>query len=294
MVRSMTAYGRARAATAGREIAVEMRAVNNRYLDIAVKLPRALAPLEERVRRAVAERVTRGKVDVLVTLSVSVSEDAPLTLDVGAARSYLAALRQLRDSFDLPDDITVMRVAQNRDLFRAASAAEDEERDWEELSPVLTEALSAFLFAREREGEALSRDLLSKKDEFAGMVGQIEARAEEYTARYRARLEARLKAVLEERGVAADPARVLTECAIFADASAVDEELVRLRAHISSFEKIFAEGGAVGRRLDFLLQEMNRETNTIASKCADSDTCALVVEMKTLLEKIREQVQNLE
>lgn len=295
MARSMTAYGRAEGSGEGKEIAVELKSVNSRYLDCSVKISRAFGFLEDKVRKAIAERgVSRGKVDCFVTVNVLEEQNLRLSLDEGYAKSYLEALYALRDRFSLPDDITVMQVAQNKELFTVRREAEDEEKAWEELRPVLYEAIDRFLAMREKEGEALKRDLLSKKEEFEGMTAKIEARAAEYTAAYREKLETRLRTVLETRGVTADPARILTECAIFADQTAIDEELVRLRTHCNAFAGILGEDGPVGRKLDFLLQEMNRETNTIGSKCSDAPSAALVVDMKCLLEKIREQVQNLE
>ena len=295
MARSMTAYGRAAGSGEGKEILVELKSVNSRYLDCSVKISRIFGFLEDRVRKYIAAQgVSRGKVDCFITVNVTEEQNLHLALDEGYARSYLDALCALRDAFSLPDDITVMRVAQNKELFTVRREEENEDRAWEELRPVLDEAVARFLAMREREGDALKRDLLDKKEEFEEMTAKIEARAAEYTAAYRERLEARLRTVLETRGVAADPARILTECAIFADQTAVDEELVRLRTHCAAFAGILEESAPVGRKLDFLLQEMNRETNTIGSKCGDAPSAALVVDMKCLLEKIREQVQNLE
>ena len=295
MARSMTAYGRAAGSGRGKEISVELKSVNSRYLDCSVKISRIFSFLEEKVRKYLSEQgISRGKLECYISVNVLEEQNVSLQLDSAYAKSYLEALYTLRDEFSLPDDITVMRVAQNKELFNVRHEEEDEASAWQELQPVLDEAISQFIAMREREGDALRQDLLAKKAEFEEMAAKIEVRAADYTAAYRQKLEARLRAVLENHQVTADPQRILTECAIFADKTAVDEELVRLRSHCKAFGEIFDEQEPIGRKLDFLLQEMNRETNTIGSKCSEAETAALVVDMKCLLEKIREQVQNLE
>ena len=295
MARSMTAYGRAAGSGRGKEILVELKSVNSRYLDCSVKISRIFSFLEEKVRKYLSEQgISRGKLECYISVNVLEEQNVRLQLDSAYAKSYLEALYQLRDEFSLPDDITVMRVAQNKELFTVRHESEDEESAWQELQPVLDEAIAQFIAMREREGDALRTDLLAKKSEFEEMAAKIEVRAADYTTAYRQKLEARLRTVLENHQVTADPQRILTECAIFADKTAVDEELVRLRSHCKAFGEIFDEQEPIGRKLDFLLQEMNRETNTIGSKCSEAETTALVVDMKCLLEKIREQVQNLE
>lgn len=295
MARSMTAFGRAVAVAGGKEITAELKSVNSRYLDCTVKMARQFSFLEEKARAYLSENgISRGKVDLYVGVNVLEEQSTVITPDFAYAESYLQALRALRDRFGLPDDISVMRLAQNHDVFTVRQDAESEEEAWEELRPVLDEAIGKFLAMREREGENLKNDLLAKKEELAILAGKVEARAAVYTATYREKLEQRLNTVLAEHEVTLDPQRILTECAIFADKTAIDEELVRLRSHFAAYDDIFGSSEPVGRKLDFLLQEMNRETNTIGSKCSDAETAALVVDMKCLLEKIREQVQNLE
>lgn len=295
MARSMTAFGRASDVINGREILCEIRSVNNRYLDASVKISRAYGALEERAKAYLSQKgVSRGKVDVNISVNVLCDAAAGVKLDPVYAAGYIAALRELRDAFALPDDISTMRVAQNKDVFVFTHGEEDEEAVWADVKTVYDRALDAFLARRETEGENLKRDLTEKKNELEKLTCAVEARAAVYTAEYRAKLEARLRTVLEDNRIALDEQRILTECAIFADKTAVDEELVRLRSHFKAFDEIFASGEPVGRKLDFLIQEMNRETNTIGSKCSDAQTAATVVEMKCLLEKIREQVQNLE
>ena len=295
MARSMTAFGRASAVRGGREILCEIRSVNNRYLDTSVKITRAYGALEERAKAYVQSKgVLRGKVDLLISVNVLENAAAGVKLDPVYAAGYVAALRELRDAFSLPDDITTMRVAQNKDVFVFTHGEEDDEAVWEDVRVVLDEALEMFMARRSAEGENLKKDLLEKKKELEKLASSVEERAASYTTEYRARLEARLRSVLEDNKITLDEQRILTECAIFADRTAIDEELVRLRSHFAAYDAIFEDEGAIGRKLDFLLQEMNRETNTIGSKCSDAETAALVVEMKCLLEKIREQIQNLE
>ena len=295
MARSMTAFGRAHGVAGGKEILCEIKSVNNRYLDTSVKINRAYGAFEERIKGYIQSRgISRGKVDVYVTVNVLEDATVNIKIDPAYAAGYIEALRELRDRFGLPDDITTMRVAANKDLFIFTHEEEDEEGAWKEVKGILDEALEVFLERRQAEGENLKRDLLEKKAELEKLAAVVESRAAQYTAEYRAKLEARLRQVLEDNKITLDEGRILTECAIFADKTAIDEELVRLRSHFAAYDEIFDSEEPIGRKLDFLLQEMNRETNTIGSKCSDAATAAVVVEMKCLLEKIREQVQNLE
>ena len=295
MARSMTAFGRASEVINGKEILCEIRSVNNRYLDVSVKISRAYGALEERAKAYIQSRgVSRGKVDLTISVNVLENATAGVRLDPVYAAGYIEALRELRDRFGLPDDISTMRVAANKDIFVFTHGEEDEEQAWADVRTVLDKALEMFLMRRTTEGEHLKADLLEKKKELEKLTAAVEARAAVYTAEYRSKLETRLRQVLEDNKITLDEGRILTECAIFADKTAIDEELVRLRAHYAAYDEIFADDEPIGRKLDFLLQEMNRETNTIGSKCSDAATAATVVEMKCLLEKIREQVQNLE
>lgn len=295
MARSMTAFGRASRVLNGREILCEIRSVNNRYLDMGIKISRAYSALEARVKTYLSGKgISRGKVDVCISVNLLSDATAQVRLDPGYAAGYIAALRELQSAFSLPDDITTMRVAQNKDVFVFTHGEEDEEAVWNDIKTVVDCALETFLSQREAEGENLTRDLLAKKAELEKLAAAVEERAARYTAEYRARLEARLRQVLEDFKLAPDEQRILTECAIFADKTAIDEELVRLRSHFKAYDEIITSSEPVGRKLDFLIQEMNREINTIGSKCSDAATSATVVEMKCLLEKIREQVQNLE
>ena len=295
MTRSMTGFGRARAVRDGKDIAVEIRSVNGRYLDCGVRLPRALSHLEDRVKPYLQSRgVVRGKVDVSVQIERTDEAAVSVGLDTAYVEGYLAALRKLRDDYGLKDDITVMNVAKNAAVFRTTAQEPDADADWDSLGPVLAAATDAFLAAREREGASLSADLLAK---LAAVRIEVEAIAGESAAsveHYRARLSERVRDALADNRVTPDESRLLTEVAVFADRVAIDEELVRLRTHFASFEAILAGSEPVGRKLDFLMQEMNREINTVGSKCNDAAIAARVVTVKCEFEKMREQIQNLE
>lgn len=294
MIRSMTGFGRARRTVGGRDITVEIRSVNSRFLDCSVRISRSVSFLEERIKPYLQGRgLSRGKVDVSVTVD-TVESDATVALDDGKVRAYLAALTRLRDEFGLRDDISVMTVARNSELFVTVRPEEDAERDWAELEPVLGAAADAFFAAKEREGAALVADLTEKAAEIRQTTEKIAALSEKTVETYRERLAERVRQALADNHVTPDESRILTECAIFADKVAVDEELVRLRTHLGAMEEILCGGDAVGRRLDFLIQEMNREVNTTGSKCTDAEVASAVVDLKCTLEKIREQIQNLE
>ena len=297
MIRSMTAYGRAvrNGTPDGKNISVELKSVNNRYLDCGVKIPRIYAFLEDRVRQYIQSRgISRGKVDVFINVDITENVGTAIDVDMSLARSYIEALRKLRDEFGLTDDITVSKVARNQDIFIVRKPEEDAERDWQLIKPVLEEAVSAFLRVRETEGERLKADILTKLSKIEELTGQIKSRSEEDISSYRQKFEARLTQLLSDNAVELNPQMVLTECAIYADRVAIDEELVRLGCHFEAFRSIFDSDEPVGRKLDFLLQEINRETNTIGSKVSDAQIASIVVEVKSELEKIREQVQNIE
>ena len=297
MPNSMTAFGRGTAQTETKTVTVEMKSVNNRFLDVTVKLPRAYLYLEERVRSVITNGgIKRGKVDVFINIDdvPGAGDEGGYALDSGLARSYVKALRQLRDENGLADDMTLMRVAANRDLFVSEKPEADEERDWDMLSPALNEALAAFVAAREREGKRLCDDLLMKKQSVERSVERIKELSEGAAKAQTEKLRARIKALLEEYSYEPDEQRLLTECAVIADRVAIDEELVRLASHLQAFEALLRSKEPVGRNFDFLLQEIGREINTTGSKVNDLEITKTVVAVKGELEKIREQVQNLE
>ena len=294
-MKSMTAFGRARRIVGGKDITVELRSVNNRYMDCSVKLPRAYSFLEERVKPHLqATGISRGKIDVFIGIEQIDTPDVSIELDAGYAEAYVRALRALQKACDLPDDITTMRVAQNRDLFVIRKPEDDMDRDWADVCVVLDEALCAFVEGREREGARIESDLREKIAGIRTMTDKIADLSESDVATYREKLEARLREILSDNKITVEESRILTECAVFADRVAIDEELVRLRSHFVGFEDIDASSEPAGRKLDFLMQEMNRETNTIGSKANNARIARIVVNMKGELEKIREQVQNVE
>lgn len=295
MFNSMTAFGRCRQNGDGRDITVEIRSVNNRYLDCSVRLPRIYSALEERIKPYLQSKgISRGKVDVYIGVEVTESEQGSVLLDEGYAAAYIAALHQLRDKFSLTDDISVMSVAQNRELFRAQKPEDDIEGDWQKILPVLDGAIDAFVAAREREGGRLHSDICKKIENIRSNTKKIAKMSESDIAGYRNKIEERIREILADNRVTVDENRLLTECAIAADKLAIDEELVRLDSHFDTFNEIADSAEPAGRKLDFLLQEMNREVNTIGSKCQNSSIAKLVVDCKSELEKIREQIQNIE
>ncbi len=292
MIRSMTGYGRATETLEGREITAEIRSVNNRYLDCTVKLPRVYAFAEEAVRRRVKEKVARGKVDVLFSV-VSVGAGAvDVSLNRPLLESYLTALRSIPADYGVNDDISVSTLARFQDIFTVKQSGEDEARITGSFLAVLDKALAAYDAMRETEGGTMALDIAGRAETISALVGEIEKRAPEILTGYRARLTAKMEEVLEKQGI--DESRILTEAAIFADRIAVDEETVRLRSHLAQLRDMLAAGSPIGRKLDFLLQEMNREANTIGSKSSDLLQTRTVVEIKAELEKIREQIQNIE
>ena len=293
MIRSMTGYGRAKKEIGGRDILVEIKSVNNRYLDCTVKLPKLFGFLEEKIKSFLSTKgISRGKVEVFVSIDILEEIGISVELDRAYAESYIAALRRLSEEFGLPNDISVMSVAANRDVFTVRKAGDDMEREWANVLPVLEEATAAFIAAREREGENMKNDILNKKQRVQELAAQIAPLSKEDIKNQYAKIEARIKNLLGD--VAVDENRLITECAIFADKVAIDEELVRLASHFEAFDQILLANEPVGRKLDFLLQEINRETNTIGSKACDVAIAKLVVEIKSELEKIREQIQNIE
>ena len=293
MIRSMTGYGRAKKEIGGRNILVEIKSVNNRYLDCSVKLPKLFGFLEDKIKSYIsAKGISRGKIEIYVSIDILEEIGVSVELDSAYTASYIAALRRLAEEFQLPNDITVMSVAANRDIFAVKKADEDMDREWNCVLPVLEEATAAFISAREREGANMKADIESKKRRVEELAQQIAPISEADVKNQYAKIEARVKQLIGD--VAVDEARLITECAIFADKIAIDEELVRLRSHFEAFDHILASDEPVGRRLDFLLQEINRETNTIGSKASNVAIAKLAVEIKSELEKIREQIQNIE
>lgn len=297
MLKSMTAFGRARAVSSdgSLDITAEIRSVNSRYLDCTVKLPRVYSFLEEKIKAYLSETgITRGKVEVFIGIDVLKKQGLEISLDEEAARAYISALYELRDKFALKDDISVMKVASNRDIFVEKKPDDDMEKDWAEVKSVLAEAIRGYNEMRTKEGENLCVDLLKKAEGIKACASKVKEISEADISGYPAKLEQRIKQLLQDFNVETTEQRILTEAAIFADKAAIDEELVRLSSHFAAFSDIINSNEAAGRKLDFLVQEINREINTIGSKAGNTEISHLVVEMKTELEKIREQIQNLE
>ena len=292
MIKSMTGYGRAVETVNGREFTVELRSVNNRYLDCSVRLPRMLSFAEDAVKQAVKASISRGKVDVFIAVRSEAGDEVQVSLNKSVLQSYLSAMHQMVDEFGVKDDISVSAVSRLPEVFVIEKPQVDEEQLMADLMAVVVKALEGYDAMRKAEGEALDRDLRSRGETILTLVSQVEEGNGKTVSDYRIRLENKIKEVLANTAI--DEARILTEAAIFADKVAVDEETVRLRSHLKQMNNMLSAGGAVGRKLDFLLQEMNREANTIGSKCTDVNLARVVVDIKAELEKIREQTQNIE
>jgi len=292
LVKSMTGYGRAVETVNGREFTVELRSVNNRYLDCSVKLPRMLSFAEETVKQAVKHTISRGKVDVFITVRSETAADVKVSLNAAMVEGYLAAMRQMVSDYGVKDDISASVISRMPEVFTVEKPEVDEQQLLADLMGVVNQALANYDAMRTAEGKALENDLRSRGNTIAELVSQVEAGNGQTVIDYRARLYNKLKEVLANTSI--DESRILTEAAIFADKVAVDEETVRLRSHLEQMNSMLTTGGAIGRKLDFLLQEMNRETNTIGSKCTDVRLARIVVDIKAELEKIREQTQNIE
>ena len=288
----MTGYGRGEANLNGRPITVELRSVNNRYLDCTVKLPRIYVFAEDAVKSRVQSRISRGKVDVYITIGPSANGDVAISVNKPVADGYYAALKDLRDTYGLRDDISVSLLSRFQDVFLVEKTQENLEALSADICSVLDLALDDFDAMRTREGEKLCQDVRSRAATIDCLVSKVETRSPGIVADYRAKLVARMNEVLQNTQI--DESRILTEAAIYADKVAVDEETVRLRSHLSQLDHMLGQGGAIGRKLDFLIQEFNREANTIGSKCSDIETAGYVVDIKAEIEKIREQIQNIE
>lgn len=292
MILSMTGYGRARQVLNGREITVELRGVNARFLEYSSRLPRAFAFLEDPLKKLVAARVSRGKVELSLTVQNTTAADTVVTVNWPLAKGYRDAMTALSEQLELKNDMSVSLIARMPDVLAQTAAPLDEEALWADVQAVAGQAVDAFLTMRAAEGKKLKADLLSHLDVVEQLVGGIEANTAGRVKAYSDKLYARLQELLADRSI--DESRLVTEAAIFADKTAIDEETVRLHSHIAQYRDILSGDGPVGRKLDFLTQELNREANTIGSKCQDVDITRLVVELKSEIEKLREQLQNLE
>ena len=292
MIKSMTGYGRAQGSFSGGDITVEVKSVNNRYLDCNVKLPRVYSFLEDAVKQAVQKTISRGKVDVFITISAAGADNVSITLNRPVLEGYLSAMQQIVADYGVRDDISANALARLSDVFLVEKKEQDEDEVRSAILSVVQQALSAFDEMRTVEGGALKKDLINKAEGILELVALVEARSPVTVEAYRQRLTAKMQEVLESTQI--DEARIVQEAAIYADKVAVDEETVRLRSHVSQLKTMLSDGGVIGRKLDFLMQEMNREANTIGSKGNDVEQARNVVNIKSDLEKIREQIQNIE
>jgi uncharacterized protein (TIGR00255 family) len=292
MIKSMTGYGGAKGEVNAIIVSAELKSVNNRHLDTSVRLPKSCLFAEEAVRNAVSASISRGKVDVFISVDTSHADSVSIQVNEPLAEAYVRAARAVAEQYELVNDMTAMSLLRLPEVI--STQHEDSDRDMvaQAIGEILSQALAEFDAMRSREGDKLRQDILGKLDTIEEMVGQVERRSPETVKEYREKLLARMQEVLGEAGV--DEARILQEAAIYADRVAVDEETVRLRSHIAQFRLMLEGGSPVGRKLDFLVQEMNREINTTGSKCVDSDIAKTVIAMKAELEKIREQIQNIE
>ncbi len=292
MIKSMTGYGRAVETVNGREFTVEIRSVNNRYLDCTVKMPRIFSFAEDAIKQLIKTEVSRGKVDVFISVNAEAASDIQVTLNKPVVEGYLNAMRQMAQEYGVKDDISVTALARMPEVFLVEKPQADEQQLKADLLSVVQKALERYNHMRQVEGAALETDLRNRAATILELVAQVEQASPQTVADYRKRLEEKMREVLESKSI--DESRILTEAAIFADKIAVDEETVRLRSHLEQMDTMLTNGGSVGRKLDFLLQEMNREANTTGSKCTDVKVARIVVDIKAELEKIREQTQNLE
>lgn len=292
MVRSMTGYGRYQQMIDGMDITVEIKAVNHRYFEYTSRIPRAYGFLDEKLKAYVQKAVSRGKVDVCVWIETVDAPGSEVTVNYTLAEGYLKALRELADRFGLPNDVKVSTLTRYTDILTVHRQAEDEEAVWEAVRTVADEALERFVRMREREGAKPREDILSRAQTILEAVAVVEERSPQTVQEHMDKVQARMRELLGTATV--DEQRLLTEAALFADKIAVAEETVRLRSHIEQLEHMLTGDEAVGRKLDFLVQEINREANTIGSKAQDVQLARVVVDIKAEIEKIREQLQNLE
>lgn len=292
MIRSMTGYGRSQQTLDGREILVEIKSVNHRYFEFSARVPRAYGYLEEKLKSFLQGKVSRGKIEMGVTIYNIEGKDALIEVNSSIAKGYVDALRKANESLMLKDDITLSNLIRLPDIFNVIKNTEDEEVIWNDVKIAAEEALNNFVSMREAEGVKMREDVEQRLDYIEKLVGKVEERSPMVTEAYRERLYNKLVEILNDKKI--DEQRILTEAAIFSEKTAVDEETVRLKSHINQFRNLLESGEPVGRKLDFLIQEFNRESNTIGSKAQDVEITKIVVELKSEIEKIREQIQNIE
>lgn len=292
MIYSMTGYGGAKGEHTGITVSAELKSVNNRYLDMNVRLPKSCLFAEEAIRSAVSGHISRGKLDVFISVDSSGADSVTIQVNEALAEAYIQAVRSIAEKYELRDELSALSVARFPEVMSAQKEDADRDAITQAILSVLSMALEDYDVMRRREGDKLCRDILQKLENIENMVSVVEERSPQTVAEYRQKLSDKMKEVLGDAGV--EESRILQEAAIYADKVAVDEETVRMRSHIAQFRQMLEQGSPVGRKLDFLIQEMNREANTTGSKCSDSQIAKIVIDMKAEIEKIREQVQNIE
>lgn len=292
MIKSMTGYGRSQQTIGDRDILVEIRSVNHRYYEFSARVPRNMGYLEEKLKSYIKDSISRGKVEVLVTINNVNGRDETISVNVNVAQGYIDALRTANSTLMLPDDLTLSQLARLPDVFTVVKTIDDEEEVWQAVKTVTQQAVDNFIHMRTVEGQKMFDDINGRLDSIESMVAIVEEASPKTVEAYRNRLYEKLSEVLESKDI--DEARIVTECAILSEKLAVDEETVRLKSHIAQFRELIHSEEPIGRKLDFLVQEMNREVNTTGSKAQDITITRTVVEMKSELEKIREQIQNIE
>lgn len=292
MIRSMTGFGRHQASADGMDITVEIKSVNHRYYEYSSRLPRAYGFLDDKLKAYLQGRIARGKVDVYVSIDVVDAPGSEVVVNYALAEGYLKALQEMSDKYALRNDVSVMALSRYPDILSVRKAPEDEDAIWEAVRRTADQALTAFITMREKEGARMKEDVLSRADAILRAVERVEERSPQTVQEHMDKVEARMRELLD--GVGVDEQRLLTEAALFADKIAVAEETVRLRSHLHQLEQMLDGDEAVGRKLDFLVQEINREANTIGSKSQDVELARIVVDIKAEVEKIREQIQNIE
>lgn len=292
MIKSMTGFGRCLETIDGKDILVEIKSVNHRYYEFSSRVPRSCGYLDEKLKSFVQGSVSRGKVEVSVSITANGAADETIRVNSEIAKGYISALRTANDELVLEDDLTLSRIMRLPDIFVIQKAEDDEETVWGRVKTVAEKALARFVEMRSNEGAKMREDILSRLDYITALVEKIERKSPETTEKYRKKLYDKISEILKDSTV--DEQRILTEAAIFSEKTAVDEETVRLRSHIDQCRQMLSMDEAVGRKLDFLIQEFNREANTIGSKCQDIEITGIVVDLKSEIEKIREQIQNIE
>ncbi len=291
-MKSMTGYGRAKSCIHDRTITAEIKSVNHRYLDCNIKSPKIYGFLEDAVKRQITKDISRGKIDVYISIDFSENSDAKIILNKAVADNYIQLFSEIEQKYQLRNDVTVMSLAKMPEVFTTEREDADAEEITADVLAALADAVSQFNAMREVEGEKMREDILNRRHTILALIEQIEIRSPKRVQEYQAKLEAKMAEILDDTNI--DPQRILTEAAIFADKVAVDEETVRLRSHLSQLEAMANSKVPIGRKIDFLIQEMNREANTIGSKANDFELSKIVVDLKAEIEKIREQVQNIE